>query len=95
VFPLRAHGQQWHLLPGHLCGGLRLLIPICPDRSGLLGVWSFMAFPLREAKRLKNCFRVLPTRRRGAVTHPSSLLIAMALLGLMVVEIATRLHATA
>ena len=54
-----------------------------------------MAFLLREAKRLKNCFRVLPTRRRVAVTHPSSLLIAMALLGLMVVEIATRLHATA
>lgn len=54
-----------------------------------------MAFPLGEGKRLKNCFRVLPTRRRGAVTHPSSLLIAMALLGLMVVEIATRLHATA
>ncbi|MFM1799050.1 MAG: hypothetical protein RLZZ117_1328 [Cyanobacteriota bacterium] len=29
------------------------------------------------------------------MTHPSSLLIAMALFGLMVVEIATRLHATA
>jgi hypothetical protein len=29
------------------------------------------------------------------MTHPSSLLIAMALFGLMVVEIATHLHATA
>jgi hypothetical protein len=29
------------------------------------------------------------------MTHPSSLLIAMALFGLVVVEIATRLHATA
>jgi|GEM_PF-3326075 hypothetical protein len=29
------------------------------------------------------------------MTHPSSLLIAMALIGLMVVEIATRLHASA
>jgi hypothetical protein len=29
------------------------------------------------------------------VTHPSSLLIAMALIGLMVVEIATHLNATA
>jgi len=29
------------------------------------------------------------------VTHPSSLLLAMALFGLVVVEIATRLHASA
>jgi hypothetical protein len=55
---------------------------------------SFLAFPPKGQRLLRIAlgFRSLMC---GDVTHPSSLLIAMALFGLMVVEIATRLHASA
>jgi hypothetical protein len=55
---------------------------------------SFLAFHPKGQRLLRIA---LGFRSLGCcdVTHPSSLLIAMALFGLMVVEIATRLHATA
>jgi hypothetical protein len=69
-------------------------IPVTDSVRLLRGVQFRGLFPGKPSE-LKNCFRVFAPLRQAAVTHPSSLLIAMALIGLMVVEIATHLNATA
>jgi hypothetical protein len=53
-----------------------------------------VAFPRQSQRGLRIALGSVQNKARRRVTHPSSLLIAMALFGLMVVEIATRLHAS-
>jgi hypothetical protein len=69
-------------------------LPSGKDLRQILRDVQFFGLFSETPAGLKNCFRVWAFRGRD-VTHPSSLLIVMALFGLMVVEIATRLHASA